>query len=122
MSRPSMMRAVETGAPASFASVGSRSIVIAGSAPTAPLGMRPGQRAMNGTRTPPSNDVPLPSRNGPGDPAWLPYDSHGPLSEVKMTSVLSSRFARFDGIEDLPDRPVDLRDHVAVQPRLSSCP
>ena len=69
MSRPSMMRSVETGAPASFASVGNRSIVIAGSRPTAPLGMRPGQRATNGTRTPPSNVVPLLSRNGPGDPA-----------------------------------------------------
>ena len=63
---------------------------MAGSAAVAPGGMRPGQRATNGTRTPPSNDVPLLSRNGPGDPAWLPYDIHGPLSDVKMTSVLSS--------------------------------
>ena len=51
----------------------------------------------------------------PGEPAWLPYDSHGPLSEVKITSVLSSRFARLSGVEDLADRPVDLLDHVAVQ-------
>ncbi len=48
--------------------VGSRSIVIAGCAPDAPAGIRPGQRAMNGTRTPPSNVVPLPSRNGAGRP------------------------------------------------------
>ena len=71
---------------------------------------------MNGTRTPPSNVVPLPSRSGPGEPAWLPYDSHGPLSEVKITSVLSSRLSALQGVEDLADRPVDLRDHVAVQP------
>ena len=45
------------------------SIVIAGVSTAAFRGIRPGHLARNGTRTPPSNDVPLLSRNGPGDPA-----------------------------------------------------
>ena len=72
MSRPSMMRSVATGAPASFASVGRRSIVIAGCVPTAPAGMRPGQRATNGTLTQHSDArvVLVDRRHGPGG-HWL---------------------------------------------------
>ena len=72
MSRPSMTRRVALGvgaAASGAAMVGSRSIVIAGTSRTTPFGMRPGHRATNGTRTPPSNVVPFPSRNGPAEPA-----------------------------------------------------
>ena len=37
-----------------------------------PAGISPGQRMMQGTRTPPSQQVPLPSRSGPAEPAWSP--------------------------------------------------
>ncbi len=80
-------------------------------------GDRPGQRATNGTRTPPSKAVPLPSRSGPAEPAWSPYESHGPLSEVKTTSVSRSRREAPERREDSADRPVDLLDHVAVEAR-----
>ena len=68
MSSPSILRD-GSGALTRWAIVGSKSIVIAGSRHTAPLGMRPGHDAMNGTRIPPSNDVPLPSRSGSAEPA-----------------------------------------------------
>ena len=71
-----------SGAPASFARVGKMSMVMAGSRQTLPGGILPGQRMMHGSRTPPSQMVALPSRNGPAEPAWFPYDSHGPLSDV----------------------------------------
>ena len=47
------------------ATVGSTSIVITGSRQTLPASIIPGQRMMHGTRTPPSNVVPFPSRSGP---------------------------------------------------------
>ena len=59
-------------APTIFATVGSTSMVMAGSVMTAPAGMTPGQRARNGSRTPPSHTVPLPSRSGPALPPLLP--------------------------------------------------
>ena len=59
-------------APISFARVGSKSMLIARSSLTRPAGMWPGQRAMNGTRVPPSHAVVLPSRSGSAEPAWLP--------------------------------------------------
>ena len=90
MSSPSIGRS-GSGAPTRRAIVGRTSIVMAGSRTTVPGGMRPGQRATNGTRTPPSNAVPLPSRSGPAEPAWSPYESQGPLSEAKITSVSRSR-------------------------------
>lgn len=68
MSLPSM-GSFGSSAPASFASVGSRSMFMAGVSTTVPPGILPGQQAMNGTRTPPSKVVPLPSRNDPFDPA-----------------------------------------------------
>ena len=39
---------------------------------TVPEGSRPGQRIRQGTRIPPSQTVPLPSRSGPALPAWAP--------------------------------------------------
>ena len=68
MSSPSIGRS-GSGAPTIRAIVGRTSIVIAGSRTTVPAGMRPGQRATKGTRTPPSRAVPLPSRKGPAEPA-----------------------------------------------------
>ena len=38
----------------------------------APAGMRLGHRMIVGSRMPPSNMVPLPSRRGPVVPEWLP--------------------------------------------------
>ena len=52
--------------------VGSKSIVIAGVLQVVAAGMRPGHQKIVGTRQPPSNIVPLPSRSGAADPAWSP--------------------------------------------------
>ncbi len=82
---------------------------------THPARMRPGQRMMQGTRTPPSHSVPLPSRSGPAEPAWFPKLSQGPLSLVKITNVFAVEAGSFQGFEDSPHRPVDLHDDVAVQ-------
>ena len=50
-----------------------------------PAGIRPGQRIRHGSRTPPSRFVPLlPENGGAGRRS-------GPLSEVKITRVRSSR-------------------------------
>lgn len=38
---------------------------------------------------PPSQVAPLPSRRMPAEPPWVLKMSHGPLSEVKTTSVFS---------------------------------
>ena len=51
-------------APASLASVGRMSMVMAGSRQTLPAGIFPGQRAMNGSRTPPSQTSCLCPRAG----------------------------------------------------------
>ena len=118
MSLPSIMRSAGTAAPASFAIVGSRSIVIAGSAHVAARrGSCPGQRMMHGTRTPPSNVRPLALAQRPGRAGVVAVAAAtGRCRTVKMTSVFSSRPCFFEPVEDLPDRPVDLHDHVAVQP------
>ena len=51
--------------------------------------------AIVGTRTPPSQVLPLPPRSGFALPPSVPLISHGPLSLVKITSVFSSSpFAR----------------------------
>ena len=57
------------GASINAAIVGSRSIVMAGVAQTEPAGIFPGHHINVGSRQPPSNIVPLPSRNGPAVPA-----------------------------------------------------
>ena len=59
-------------APVRAAIVGSMSIVIRKVSHVVPVGIFPGQRMMHGTRTPPSQLVPLPSRNGPALPACSP--------------------------------------------------
>ena len=46
--------------------------LLAGAATVSPAGSWPGHRARKGTRIPPSNVVPLPSRIGKAEPAWLP--------------------------------------------------
>ena len=46
---------------------------------------------MPGSRMPPSQVDPLPSRNRPADPPASPCVSHGPLSLVKKTNVFRSR-------------------------------
>ncbi len=55
----------------------------------------PGHQKMAGTRIPPSQVVPLPSRNRPADPLCVSMVSHGPLSEVNTTNVLSSIWSCF---------------------------
>ena len=78
------------------------------SSDTAPDGILPGQRAMKGTREPPSHDDIFQPRSGSAFPEWsrginsfpsgiIPFvvSTHGPLSEVKTTSVLSSIFSSF---------------------------
>ena len=59
-------------APVICAIVGRMSIVIAGSEQTVEGGIFSGQRIMQGTRTPPSHAVALPSRKGLAEPAWSP--------------------------------------------------
>ena len=56
---------------------------ITGSTQTRPAGIFPGQRAMNGDFIPPSHAVSFPSRSGPAEPACVPYERNGPLSEKK---------------------------------------
>ena len=58
-----------TGSPVRRSTVGRMSIVIAGAVQTLPAGITPGSRARHGTRTPPSNTVPFPSRRFPALPA-----------------------------------------------------
>ena len=95
MSRPSMTGVAGTVPPASETNVGRRSIVAATASLTEPAGTWPGHQARVGTRTPPSQVEPLPPRSGPALPPSVPLMSHGPLSEVKTTSVsLSSPCAR----------------------------
>ena len=53
----------------SLAMVGNRSMVIIMSSQVVPAGILPGQRMSVGSRMPPSQQVPLPSRNGPAEPA-----------------------------------------------------
>ena len=59
----------------------------ASSSDTVPAGMRPGHRATKQTRCPPSQVVPLPPRSGP---LLAPWRVAPPLSDVKITNVLSS--------------------------------
>jgi hypothetical protein len=96
MSMPSNL-AGGSGAPQSFAMVGKRSMVEAIPSLVLPRLIRPGQRARNGTRTPPSQVIPLRPRSLPG----LPWNQ-GPLSEVKMTSVLESCPVRFSALNNSP--------------------
>ena len=57
-----------------------------------PGAMWPGHQAIVGSRTPPSKVPPLPPRNGPASPPFLPCVSQGPLSLVNTTSVFSVSF------------------------------
>ena len=45
---------------------------VAGVLQTVPPGIVPGHHMTVGSRQPPSNMVPLPSRSGPAEPAWSP--------------------------------------------------
>ena len=92
MSLPSITRSSGTSPPASLVSVGSRSMPVMASSDSVPAGIVPGQRATNGTRTPPSRVEPLPPFNGPALP---PVPVLGPLSDVKMTSVFLSSPSSF---------------------------
>ena len=94
MSLPSRIRSVGIAAPVIPAIVGNRSIAVTISSRTIPAAIRPGHRMTAGTRWPPSNVVPLPSRSGPAEPLCDPLTSHGPLSDVKTTNVCSSRPSR----------------------------
>ena len=109
-----MIRSLGISAPASFRQVVNRSMVQASSWVTTPAGTRPGHQAMPGSRMPPSQVEPLPSRKGPAEPPASPSISHGPLSLVKKTRVLRSKPSRA-GVEHLAHAPVDLFDHVAIQ-------
>ena len=82
----------------------------AGARQTMPAGSRPGQRAMHGTRKPPSQVVLFIPRRPPVLPP-----NQGPLSLVKITSVLSSRPSSLSRAEHLADAPVQLGQHVAIE-------
>src|SRR6187402_1034844 len=69
--------------------VGSRSTEQKVRFDTLPALITPGYRIRHALRVPPSKPVPFASRYGVL-PEWLPYTVQGPLSDVKITKVLSS--------------------------------
>src|SRR5689334_4140205 len=79
--------------PARVTKVGSRSIVPATALLTLFGAILPGHHASVGTRTPPSQVLPLPPRRGKALPPSAPLTSHGPLSLLKTTSVFSANFS-----------------------------
>ena len=52
--------------------------------------MAPGHQKIPGTRKPPSQDVILPSRRGPGEPPRSKYVRQGPLSLLNQSNVSSA--------------------------------
>ena len=74
----------------------------------------PATRRCVGSRTPPSQVVPLPPRSGPATPPSLPCVSHGPLSLVKMhqRALVELQFAQ--RVEHPAHAPVHFLDPVAV--------
>ena len=105
-----MIRSGGGAPPASFAKVGSKSIVVATSPDIVPVGIRPGQRMMQGTRNPPSQVLALPPRRG-----WL-LRAAPPLSDRKITKRAIVYAKLLDGFQDLTCRPIDLFDNVAIDP------
>ena len=67
-----------------------RSMVVPKAVVVTPDLILPGQRKIAGTRKPPSQVLTLPSKKGPAEPPFSFWLNHGPLSEVKTTSVFSS--------------------------------
>ena len=55
----------------------------------------PGHQAMPGSRMPPSQVEPLPSRNSPAEPPCSLKVNHGPLSLEKNTTVFSAMPSSF---------------------------
>ena len=89
-STPSIGRSSGGFAPARARAVWNRSRLHASARSTRPARIFPGHHAMQGTRMPPSQVLPFPSRSSPADPPAGPWVSHGPLSLVKTTSVFSA--------------------------------
>jgi len=79
---PSSTTPSGSGTPAAASTVGKMSIVPARASDVLPGAIRPGQRAIMGTRIPPSHVVPFMPRRPPVLPP-----NQGPLSEVNTTSV-----------------------------------
>ena len=102
--------------PAIATQVGNRSIVPATASLTLFGAILPGHQARVGSRTPPSQVLPLPPRSGLALPPSAPLTSHGPLSLVKTTSVCLRQLQFAQGVEHLADAPVHLLDPVAVPP------
>src|SRR6476620_334595 len=92
MSWPSILRLLGGFVPASAAKVGKKSSVAATLPHVVPAGIFPGHHITHGSRIPPSYVVPFPPRNGRAEPPAPPRASHGPLSDVKITSVFLSSF------------------------------
>ena len=111
-----MIRSFAVSAPASLAIVGSRSIVIAAWRMTAPAGILPGHRATNGVRTPPSKVVPLLAQPQ-GLPAVIAVAQPRAVVRREDHQSVSIQIQPLQRVEDLADRPIDLLDHVSVQPR-----
>ena len=88
-----MMRSEGTSPPASLIIVVNRSMVQPISRTTAGLIMQ-GHHVTQGSRMPPSNVQPLPSRSRPAEPPSRLKVNHGPLSEVKTTKVFFASFSR----------------------------
>ena len=94
MSPPSILRSAGTLPPASFTNVGSKSIFARHGVADAAGGDRARATRRSSARACPlPRCVPLPPRSGPAMPPFLPCVSQGPLSLVKMTSVLRVELA-----------------------------
>ena len=83
---------------------------------TEPAGILPGQRMMVGTRMPPSHVLNFAPRSGSAEPPWWrSLRCHGPLSLVKMTTVLSSTPVSLSRFQNLADRVINLFDRADVR-------
>ena len=96
------------GLPAAASSVGNQSRPEKMPFSTVPGLILPGQRAMHGTRKPPSKTVPLVALNGVMPPSGQ-VNTSAPLSVVKMTMVLSASPMSSQVLQERADAVVHLR-------------
>ena len=96
MFMPSMFRSLGRVWPERWAKVGRRSIPVMMDLDSVPTGIFPFHWMMAGTRWPPSRTLPFLPLRGEAEPTL------GPLSEVKMTMVFSSRLSSLSLVMILP--------------------
>src|SRR4051794_34415700 len=102
MSWPSILLSVGVLPPASFTNVGRKSMLPTTASQALLAAILPGHQAIVGSRTPPSQVLPLPPRSGPASPPSFPCVSQGPLSLLKTTNVLLLSFKSRKASSTLP--------------------